>query len=48
MINISYTDLLTHQLQWYSERLRAETRIEARSFLRAELYRLKKIKTELK
>ena len=46
IVTISYTDLLTHQLHWYAERLKVETRIEARSFLRAELYRLKKIKID--
>lgn len=43
---ISYEQLLQHQLTWYAERLKEETRIEARSFLRAELHRLRKSKSE--
>jgi predicted metal-dependent HD superfamily phosphohydrolase len=43
MVIVTYKDLLDHQLIWYAERLKAETRTEARSFLRAELYRLRKI-----
>jgi len=46
IVIITYKDLLDHQLSWYAERLRVETRIEARSFLRAELHRLKKIKID--
>lgn len=34
--------LLAHQLSWYTERLKTETRIEARSFLRSQLYFLRK------
>lgn len=34
--------LLAHQRRWYGKRLKEETRIEVRSFLRAELHRLNK------
>ena len=39
--NLTPEKLLAHQLSWYTERLKNEKRVEARSFLRGELFRLK-------
>lgn len=36
-------DLLLFQIAHYTERLRNETRISARAFLREQLWRLKKV-----
>jgi hypothetical protein len=38
--------LLAFQIAHYTERLKEETRIEARSFLREQLWRLKKVSND--
>lgn len=43
MIGLSPYDLLQFQLQHYAQRLNEATTTAERSFLRAELYRLKKL-----
>lgn len=42
MIRISPSELLAFQIDHYQQRLKEETRIEVRSWLRNELFNLKK------